>query len=837
MSLCSPAASLALKCGIAVLCANGGAAQISAGSAGRQAGASGPTPAAWIENHGQWPGDAKAVATIGSMSARLEPASIALQLNSTPDSGVFVRLRFADANPDARLELTGERPERYSYYFGNDPSGWQCGVRAWNEATYRDVWPGVDIAVRVATGSVKYDVIAQPGVDLDRVVFEVEGHSGIDIAAGGELVIRTAAGSVAQPVPDSYAPTAAGVRTPIGVQYRRVDEHHFGFSAPTRDATRALVIDPGLIWSSYIGSSSDDRAHAIALAANGETVIAGVAYWPDFPVTPGTFSSPFRQIGKAFVSVFDPLGGALVYSAVLGSNKFNTEARALAVGIDAKGEVVVGGWTTADDFPTTPGSFDPQLTGPAGATGWVTKFERGGAKLVYSTFLEGSWFGDEVHAIAVAANGAAVIGGKTSSSDFPTTPGAFDTSFGTSNPGFLCRLNATGTALEWSTFLGTSADVTAIRLDPSQGVLVAGTTSGFPVTPGAFDTSYNGGDTGKDGFVAKLTGDGKSLLWGTYLGGQGDEFDLSIAVDGAGGAAVTGRTLSQDFPITAGVFQPQHSPVGFNNFDGFVTRINSTGSALIYSTFLGGIAPDGSRGVAIDAAGIVTTAGSTGHTSFPVTAGAYDVTPFDDEGFVTRISPDGKKLFYSTFVGGIGEDMFYAMAMDAHGVVTATGSTDGAYPVTPGAFATHYSGGQSDAMLTRIELLPHGVRAFGTSTPACHGPIVIGVTEQPIAGSPTFALYASGAPQGALGWLGVSPVANSTGLPLLGFTLWLGAVPGAAVLPAPAQSIPYTEVAVPIPTGTSGLTAHAQFAFLNTAACSGAGTFSASNALTIVVQW
>lgn len=801
----------------------------------------------WIENLGQWPGESRFVAHAGSVIARVTPSALEFQLCSTPEIGTLVRFAFVAPSPAARLEPIGLLPGVHSYFIGRDPDQWHTGARAWTGVVYRDLWPGVDLALGIQNGVLKYDVVVAPHAPLDAVRFAVEGHVLLGLDDGG-LVASTETGRVLQPKPASFELSAAESRRAVDVEYRILGSSLIGFRCDERDPTRALLIDPGLLWASYLGSSNqggfpNDIAYGVATAASGEVVVVGEASWGDFPVTPGTYSSPHRKGIKAFASVFDPTGSSLVYSALLGGNlpaSPTSIAHTLATAVDVgpQGEVVVVGWTSNPDFPVTPGAFDTVKEGPVtypSRSGFVTKFDRSGTKLVYSTFLEGTGEGDEVLCVRVDDNGAAMLGGKAGSYDFPVTPSAFDTGHGPSIPGFVCRLDPTGTALEWSTYLGTIAAVTSLRLGGDENVYTAGWAGpGFPASPGAFDTTFNGGDTLKDAFVAKLSSDGQSLVWGTYLGGQGDDTDPHVAVHDNGDVIMAGRTMSLDFPTSAGAFQTQHTPSQINNTDTFVARFSKDGSSLVYSTFVASAGPDFPAGIAVDAAGIVTWGGTC--AGCPITLGAHDPIQQLREGVVARLSVDGKRLFYSSYLGGSGHEEVLAASVDDLGAVSAVGFTTGGFPVTPGAFSTTYFGGQFDAFVARVELQPIGVLPFGESTPNCHGPFLIGVTEQPKVGSSTFSLYASGAPENGLGLLALSAIGNPWGRELFGVTLWLGTSGAVSILPVKAKDFAYAEVVVPIPQATQGLDVFAQFLFQNTAACGGAGSYSATNALRLTIQ-
>jgi hypothetical protein len=797
----------------------------------------------WIENLGQWPGEARFVARAGAVVARATPFALEFQLCSTAETGSLVRLSFVEPGPDCRIEPVGLLPGVHSYFIGQNPDEWHTGARAWAGVVYREVWPGVDLSIGIKDGLFKYDVVVAPGASLDAVRFAVEGHTALAIEAGA-LVTSTEAGRMIQPRPESFEILGNGSRNSVDVQYRIGASDSIGFQCNERDLTRELLIDPGILWASYLGSSNgggfpNDIAYGVATAKTGEVVVVGEAGWGDFPVTPGAYSIPFRKHEKSFVTVFDPTGSSLVYSCLIGGHQpasILAYTYALAVDFGPNGEVVIGGWTTHADFPVTPGAFDTVIDGPPGypkRTGFVTKIDRTGTKLVYSTFLEGPGEGDEVRCVRVDEDGAAVLGGVAGSYVFPVTPGAFDTEPGNSIPGFVCRMNPLGTALEWCTYLGAGA-VTSLALAPTGFVSAAGITGpSLQTTASAFDKTYNGG-VGYDCFAARLTDDGANLAWGTYLGGDHQDTAPLIAVHESGDVIVAGRTMSFNFPTTAGAFQAQHTPGGINNTDTFIARISKDGTSLVYSTYVASLGQDYPSGLAVDTAGIVTWGGS-GYGS-PITLGAQDNVPLKEEGYVARLSPDGKRLFYGSYVGGTGMDLVAAASIDYHGIVTVAGATTGGFPVTPSAFSTTYFGGQFDAFVARVELQPIGVVPFGESTPNCHEPFQIGVTEQPRAGSSTFSLFASGAPENALGVLALSGMGNPDGRPFLGTTLWLGTSSGVAVLPVQAQAFPYAERIVPIPPAAQGLEVFAQFLFHNTATCGGLGTFSATNALKLSIQ-
>ncbi len=308
------------------------------------------------------------------------------------------------------------------------------------------------------------------------------------------------------------------------------------------------------------------------------------------------------------------------------------------------------------------------------------------------------------YGIAVDAAGSAYVTGCTYSSGFPTTPDAFDASYNGGYDAFLVKLNPTGSALAYATFLG-GADNDwgySIAVDAAGSAYVTGEadSSDFPTTPGAFDTSYNGDD---DGFVVKLNPTGSALAYGTFLGGSDIDRGYGIAVDAAGSACVIGGTASSDFPTTPGAFDTSYNSGPYDH-DAFVVKLNPTGSALAYATFLGGSSFDLGWDIAVDAAGSAYVTGGTDSSDFPTTPGAFDTSYNNGDAFVVKLNPTGSALAYATFLGGSGEEWGHGgIAVDAAGSAYVTGITQSTdFPTTPGAIDASYNGGGGDAFVAKL---------------------------------------------------------------------------------------------------------------------------------------
>jgi hypothetical protein len=359
----------------------------------------------------------------------------------------------------------------------------------------------------------------------------------------------------------------------------------------------------------------------------------------------------------------------------------------------------------------TPGAQQPTLNGFAAA--FVSRIDMGSGTLVWSTFLGGNdppfLVNEQATCVSLDAAGAVHLGGWTVASDFPTTLGAYDRTLAGALEGFVTKLDAGG-LLVWSTFLGGGKDDRVTGLDAGAGgVVVTGYTTSdvgtpFPTTPGAFDTSFNSIFFTPDGFVSRLTADGSTLSWSTFLGGVLRDEPCAVHVGASGQATVTGLTGSSDFPATAGAFDETFNGSTTNETDAFVTRLAADGSGLVWSTYLGGDVMVEGRALSVAADGVATVAGVAGGADFPATPGAVQ-EGFGGgacDAFVARVAADGSALHWASFLGGSGDDEANAVVADAFGLVTLAGSTGSPdLPVTPGALAGDGAGG-TDGFVARL---------------------------------------------------------------------------------------------------------------------------------------
>ena len=392
--------------------------------------------------------------------------------------------------------------------------------------------------------------------------------------------------------------------------------------------TKLNATGTALVYSTYLGgSATEGGAIGIAVDSVGNAYVTGGTTSTDFPTSAGAFQTALAGGSDAFVTKLNAAGSALIYSTYLGGT--GHEGGFFRIALDAAGNAYVAGHTDSADFPITPGAFQSTFVGNVAA--YVTKLDPAGSALVYSTYLGGSSiqiggsFFKQTISIAVDSAGNAHVAGGTTSNTFPTTPGAFQPVFGGGlADAYVTKFDATGSALLYSTYLGGGGFEQAwgIALDVAGNAYVTGSTSSndFPVSAAAFDTVLDGNS---DAFVTKLNATGSALAYSTYLGGSLDEGGAGIAVNSLGEAHVTGSTTSMNFPVTAGA--PQ-TAFGGGFTDSFITKLNASGAALVYSTYLGGTSDDDGFGIALDAAGNAYVTGQTSSTNFPTTPGAFQTS-------------------------------------------------------------------------------------------------------------------------------------------------------------------------------------------------------------------
>jgi len=629
----------------------------------------------------------------GPLTAWFDAQGFLLALCGTDGRGVALRFALEGARAVAPQ---GEDPRRDRHHV-IDGQGRLARRAGFDRLRWPQPLPGVDLVLRGAAGSLQYDLLLAPQTPAESVRLRVQGASGLGLEEDGTLLIATPLGVLRQPAPLVWETSADGTPRRLPARFVLLDADCFGFEVEGRDAGAALVIDPALQWATFLGGTSFDYVQALAADSSGDLFVAGYTNVAAFPTTPGAFDTTHNGQRDAFVTRLSGDGSTLVASTLLGGHK-DDEARALV--LDGSGGVVLGGFTASSDFPTSVNGFDRSFGGGSGtlkSDGFVARLSGDLGTLIFSTFVGGS--GDDlVTALAVDETGDVWATGKTASVDFPTSPGALDTSWngGSADGGdvFVVRLASTGASLQAATLLGGSGDdlANALVLDGDGHPIVAGWTGSpdFPLPPGAWDSTLGGG---ADAFVVRLVPQLQSLAGGTLLGGSSDDNAFALALAPDGRVLVTGTTRSASFPAL-GPQLPHLQGAGAFYGDGFLVRLAADLAAPDWSTRFGGANDDVPVALRVDEVGTVLVAGWTQSPGFPVTASETNLGLLGStDGFLLRADGDAEFPLLSRFLGGSSADRGLALTLTQQGAVILAGWTASAsFPVTSGAHDTSFGG-------------------------------------------------------------------------------------------------------------------------------------------------
>ncbi len=470
-----------------------------------------------------------------------------------------VRVKLEGANRAASVSGEDQLPGRVNYFIGNDPNKWRTGIPSYGRVRFHDVYRGVDVVYHGSDQQkLEYDFVVAPGADPDRIRLNFEGVRSVRLDHDGNLMIAAARGEVVERAPAIYQ-KVDGHRRSISGGWILRGRRAAGFRVSSYDRRRSLVIDPTLVYSTYLGGSGVDVGRDIAVDSSDNAYVCGYTASTNFP-TMNPLQGANAGGSDAFVAKLNAAGSALVYSTYLGGSNGDSGQ---AIALDSAGNAYVAGQTCSTNFPT----MNPiQGANAGGCDAFMTKLNAAGSALVYSTYLGGSG-ADYAKGIAVDSSGNAYVIGNTYSTDFPTMNPLQAANAGNQDA-FVAKLNAAGSALVYSTYLGGSNydQGFGIAVDSAGNAYVGGLTSStnFP-TMNPIQSANAGG---YDAFVAKLNAAGNALVYSTYLGGSNDDIGGPIHVDSSGNAYITGYTASTNFPTMNPI---QSANAG--GYDAFVTKI------------------------------------------------------------------------------------------------------------------------------------------------------------------------------------------------------------------------------------------------------------------------
>jgi len=709
-------------------------------------------------------------------------AVLRLQTDAGPAArSAVLRMKFPGASGTAAASGLDQLPGVANYFQGHDPSQWRTGIPTYQKVKYSGVYPGVDLVYYGNQGRLEHDFIVAPGADASRIVVSFEGAQPT-IDRKGDLCLTIDGSELRLQKPVVYQANGGGKQNVDG-RYA-LDGNKLRFELGAYDHSRELVIDPLLVYGTYLGGSFYNYGIGIAVDSQGSAYATGWTTSTNFPTEGPIYGSESGQY-SVYVSKFNATGTGLIYSTYLGGSQGGAQSSPYDIAVDSEFNAYVAGSTNAPDFPVTSGAYQtmcaPIFNGTEtvpgcdslGGNGFLTKINFAGSALAYSTFLGGNSGNAVITGVAIDSAFEAyvtgyeeevcVAGDNPNCTVFPTSSGAFMPGNwiapGFGDPyAFVAKFDAAGANLLYSSLYGSktpaqtdactvacgqnTTEAYAIAVDAHGDAYITGYTQdgNLPVTPGAYQTTakpkQGNNDPaneyellGKRAFVAKFdpTQSGAaSLVYATYLGGTGGsdgnaaDSATGIAVDAKGNAYITGAAGSPNFPTTSGAYQTRcYSNDGTECATAFITKLNPTGTALVYSTMLGDQANDSGSAVTVgrirvDSSGDAFVAGTTG-TGFPLQ------NPISTTGnaFVTELNPTGKALLFSTYFGGgfIFGDQFpsVALAVDAVGSVYVTGTTGGDLPVTQNAFQSTIPGYNS-AFVTKIATVAADVQVTNSAS-------------------------------------------------------------------------------------------------------------------------
>jgi hypothetical protein len=609
------------------------------------------------------------------------------------NTSATLRMKLVDANREAEIEGIGQMPGKVSYFLGDNPKAWKTDVATYSRVKYAQVYRGIDLVYYGAEGGFEYDFNVAPGADFRAIGLDFDGAVKIETAENGDLILHTASGDVRQHKPFAYQ-EIDGVRKAVACSYL-INDSEIRFAVGAYDHNLPLVIDPVVTYATYFGGNANDAGYDITVDASNVAVITGRTTSVNFPG--GAIQNKGGQ--DVFITKIAPSGGAS-FSAYFGGGGNDV---GLSIALGANGDIYIGGTTTSTDFPRI-GAYDNTLSG--GADGFIVKFNADLNAFLYATYFGGNDFEDHIR-IALDPAQNIFITGRTNSSDLQMVNAA-QSMPGGQNDAFFAKLNAAGSTVLYSTYLGGTGVENplgcGLAVDGQGNAYLTGATASLDFTKkNAFQqTKGDGNNPLTDAFVSKLNPNlsgNASLVYSTFIGGASSDSAAAIAVDTVGNAYITGETASDNFPLENPM---QATRAG--GFDAFVLKLNASGNDVVYATLLGGGSDDSGSGIRVNAANEVYVAGSVGASIQGVNS--LKAYMGNSDGFVAKFNAAGSAISFFSYFGGGSDDTGQGVALDAAGNACVVGITKSANFTKVNALQPDFAGGESDAFVARIETDP-----------------------------------------------------------------------------------------------------------------------------------
>lgn len=688
----------------------------------------------FIQNTGQWDSQVKFLTRMNGLNCWITDDGIVYDLYSikrnlperknkpiffnNPEGivkGHVIKMSYEGRSSNFSFQPQGKQQTYHSYFQGNNSSGWASGAPLYTEVSVKNIYPGIDGRYYYDNGLFRYDMIINPGTDLSQLVMTYSGQDGLEINENGELVLLTTLGDLDQKNIFAYQ-DIDGKRRQVSCSFTKDEKGHIAFLAADYDKKYPLVIDP-LVFSTFIGGVDDEEIYGLAVDSFGNTYITGYTYSIDFPITEGAYESPYDREGGVFVTKHNDVANQQVFSAYIGGDLLDV---ATDIFIDQEDNIIISGYTWSTDYPTSVVNYQSVHGGYCDV--FVTKLNSSGSLLLYSTFLGGS-YGETWNEIQPLGANQIAIWGTTGSTDFPVTSGCYQPNLSGAGDGFLSVLDLSTSTLLYSTYIGGTNDEysTGLALDNNGGIYLGGYTNSpdFPTSVESSQPAFNGI---VDGFIVKFNSSPYSVAYSTYIGGAEWDWVEDIAVDLSGFAYLCVSTDSEDYPVTAGALQT----VLIGDYcDLAITKMNPSGTDLVFSTFIGTENDDYSSDLSVDNNGNVYFAGCSESIDFPVTENAYQ--PVYGGGYydivIGSLDPTGADLQYATYFGGSGYEQAYEIIAPNSGNIYFAGLTGSAdFPVTDYVYQPFYAGGNSDGFISKINYCtPPEVEVTLSPSPAVPG--------------------------------------------------------------------------------------------------------------------
>ena len=691
---------------------------------GRANAAYGKLPLTFEINRGQTNSEVKylsrgpgytAFLTAGGLVLSLRPSAVVAS-SSSPELSDAATLFFSFVGAAKNPTVKGEDPlpGRVNYFLGNDPAKWHTNVPIYGRVRYQNVYPGIGLVYYGNGSQLEYDFEIQPGADPRRIQLEIRGATRIELDQEGNLTLNLGNGEVHFQSPVIYQ-EQMGRRIPVNGTYVMTDSTHIAFQIADYDLSKPLIVDPVLIYATYLGGSGTDQATGIAVDSSGSVYVAGYTNSPDILLT--TLGVPAKNANHVFVAKINPTGNGLIYADYIGGD---AQDYGYAVALDSANEIYVTGSTSSGDFPVV----NPYQSYPGSTNAFISKISADGSSLLYSTYLGGNGF-DQPSSIAIDGSSSVLVAGNTSSTNFPVANAYQSTALANQGGmygtyGFLTKFSPDGSSLVYSTYLaGNSVGLSncggtpcygelynaiqGLAVDPTGNAYVAGDTNtyNFPTTQGSYMASNSTAAYTVVGFVSKFSSSGL-LSYSTYFyESSGFTRLMAIAVDSSGFAYVTGSAYSDGtFPLTStAICDP--AVYGVDCSYAFVTKFDAIASTLMYSTFLGPNNYGDPVAIALDPSNDAYVLAATTSSSFNLVNGLQAYAGGSDI-LLVEIDPLAGSELFATYLGGSGNETPGGMALDAVNNIYITGSTNSAdFPVTQGAFQGLLTG-NSNAFVTKV---------------------------------------------------------------------------------------------------------------------------------------